>query len=77
MRADLTAETTSVDPTVQDYAGSPGCIDCGSDEYLCIGSTGFQQVLANLAHASVPRQLLGLGLEVGPRTPTRYSRRSC
>jgi hypothetical protein len=51
-RADLAAEVASIDPTVQIYAGSPGRIECGSDEYLCIGSTGqprFREVLANLA----------------------------
>jgi hypothetical protein len=51
-RADLAAEVASIDPTVQSYASSPGRIGCGSDEYLCIGSTGqpgFREVLANLA----------------------------
>jgi Luciferase-like monooxygenase len=51
-RADLAAEVASIDPTVQIYADSPGRIGCGSDEYLCIGSTGqpgFREVLANLA----------------------------
>jgi hypothetical protein len=51
-RADLAAEVASIDPTVQIYASSPGRIGCGSDEYLCIGSTGqpgFREVLANLA----------------------------
>ena len=51
-RADLAAEVASIDPTVQSYASSPGHIGCGSDEYLCIGSTGqprFREVLANLA----------------------------
>jgi hypothetical protein len=50
-RADLAAEVTSIDP-IQIYASSPGRIGCGSDEYLCIGSTGqpgFRAVLANLA----------------------------
>ena len=51
-RADLAAEVASIDLTVQIYASSPGRIGCGSDEYLCIGSTGqpgFREVLANLA----------------------------
>jgi hypothetical protein len=51
-RADLAAEVASIDPTVQIYASSPGRIGCGSNEYLCIGSTGqpgFREVLANLA----------------------------
>ena len=51
-RADLAAEVASIDPTLQIYGGSPGRIGCGSDEYLCIGSTGqrgFREVLANLA----------------------------
>jgi hypothetical protein len=51
-RADLAAQVASIDPTVQIYASSPGRIGCGSDEYLCIGSTGqpgFREVLANLA----------------------------
>ena len=51
-RADLIAEVTSIDPTVQIYGSSPGRIGCASDEYLCIGSTGqpgFRDVLANLA----------------------------
>jgi len=46
------AEVTSIDPTVQIYADSPGRVGCGVGEYLCIGSTaqpGFRQVLANLA----------------------------
>ena len=50
--ADLAVEVASIDPTVQIYASSPGRIGCGSDEYLCIGSTGqpgFREVLANLA----------------------------
>jgi len=50
-RADLAARVASIDPTVQIYASSPGRIGCGSDEYLCIGSTGqpgFREVLANL-----------------------------
>ena len=50
--ADLAVEVASIDPTVQIYGSSPGRIGCGSDEYLCIGSTGqpgFREVLANLA----------------------------
>jgi hypothetical protein len=50
--ADLAVEVASIDPTVQIYASSPGRIRCGSDEYLCIGSTGqpgFRELLANLA----------------------------
>jgi len=46
------AEIMAIDPTVQIYAGSPGRVGCGVDEYLCIGSTaqpGFREVLANLA----------------------------
>jgi hypothetical protein len=49
--ADLAADLSSIDPTVQIYTSSPGRIGCGSDEYLCIGSTGqpgFREVLANL-----------------------------
>lgn len=49
---DLAGEVRSIDPTVQIYPGSPGRIGCGSDEYLCIGSTGqpgFREVLADLA----------------------------
>ena len=51
-RAGLAARVASIDPTVQINASSPGRIGCGSDEYLCIGSTGqpgFQAVLADLA----------------------------
>jgi hypothetical protein len=51
-RADLAPEVTSIDPTVEIYGSSPGRIGCGSDEYLCVGSTrqpGFRKVLANLA----------------------------
>ena len=51
-RADLAAEVAAIDPTDQIYASSPGRIGCGSDEYLCIGSTGqpgFREVLASLA----------------------------
>jgi hypothetical protein len=39
-RADLAAQVASIDPTVQIYASSPGRIGGGSDEYLCLGSTG-------------------------------------
>ena len=39
-RQDLAGEVLSIDPTVQIYPSSPGRIGCGSDEYLCIGSTG-------------------------------------
>jgi hypothetical protein len=49
---EMAAHVASIDPTIQMYAGSPGRVGCGADEYLCIGSTaqpGFQQVLANLA----------------------------
>ena len=51
-RPDLAAEVASIDPTVQIYADRRGRIGCGSNEYLCIGSTcqpGFRDVLANLA----------------------------
>jgi hypothetical protein len=51
-RTDLAAEVASIDTTVQIYASSPGRIRCGSDEYLCIGSTGqpgFRGVLVNLS----------------------------
>jgi hypothetical protein len=51
-RADLASEGASIDPTVQIYADSRGHIGCGSNKYLCIGSTGqpgFRDVLANLA----------------------------
>jgi hypothetical protein len=51
-RADLASDVASIDPTVQIYADRRGRIGCGSNEYLCIGSTcqpGFRDVLANLA----------------------------
>jgi hypothetical protein len=54
-RAEVAAEVASIDPTVQIYASSPGRIGCGSDEYLCIGSTGqpgFREVLAAVSPSS-------------------------
>ena len=46
------AEVQGIDPTVRAYPGSPGRIQCGSDEILCIGSTyqeNWRSVLLDLA----------------------------